>query len=139
MAAQKGSDLLIKVGDGASPEVFTALAGLRSKTLKFNTETVDVTNQDSTGKWRELLEGAGIKSASVSGSGVFTDATADETIRAAKFAGTIKNYQIIIPGFGTVEGPFQISDLQYGGDHNKEVPVDLTLESAGEITWEAAA
>jgi TP901-1 family phage major tail protein len=138
MAAQKGSDLLIKVGDGASPEVFTALAGLRSKTLKFNSETVDITNQDSSNKWRELLEGAGIKSANLSGSGVFKDATSDETVRGAFFAGTIKNYQIIIPGFGTVEGPFQITDLQYGGDHNKEVPVDITLESAGELDWTAA-
>lgn len=138
MAAQKGSDLLIKVGDGASPEVFTALAGLRSKTIKFNSETVDVTNQDSANKWRELLEGAGIKSATLTGSGVFKDAASDETVRAAFFAQTIKNYQVIIPDFGTIEGPFQISDLQYGGDHNKEVPIDLTLESAGELTWQAA-
>lgn len=138
MAAQKGSDMLLKVGDGGSPEAFTALAGLRTKNLQLNAETVDITNSDSANKWRELLAGAGIKSASVSGSGVFKDAAPDETVRASLFAGTIKNYQIVIPDFGTMEGAFQISSLQYAGEHNGEATHEVSLESAGEITFVAA-
>lgn len=138
MAAQKGSDMLIKVGDGASPEVFTALAGLRTKTMAFNAEQVDITNSDSAGKWRELLAGAGIKSMSVSGSGVFTDATVDGTIQTEAFAQTIKNYQIIVPSFGTFEGPFQLTQRQFAGEHNGEVTQELSLESAGAITFTAA-
>jgi TP901-1 family phage major tail protein len=138
MAAQKGSSLLIKIGDGASPEVFTALAGLRTKTLTINAEQVDVTNSDSVNKWRELLAGAGIKSMSASGAGVFTDQTVDGTVRTEMFAQVIKNYQIVVPGFGTFEGLFQMTQLQYAGEHNAEVTWDISLESAGEIAFEAA-
>lgn len=138
MAAQKGSDLLIKIGNSDSPNDFATVAGLRTKTLVFNAESVDVTNSDSLNKWRELLAGAGIKSCSASGSGVFNDAAADETVRAEYFAQTIKDYQIVIPGFGTVEGPFQITQYQFGGEHNAEVTWELALESAGEIAFTAA-
>ena len=138
MAAQKGSDLLIKIGNSDSPSDFVTVAGLRTKTLAFNAESVDVTNSDSVNKWRELLAGAGIKSCSLSGAGVFTDAAADETVRAEYFAQTIKDYQVIIPDFGTIEGPFQITQLNYAGEHNAEVTWDVSLESAGEITFVAA-
>lgn len=138
MSAQKGSDLLVKIGDGGSPESFTAAVGLRTKSMKFNAESVDISNSDSVNKWRELLAGAGLKSATFTGSGVFKDDTTDETIRAEYVAQTIKNYQIVIPGFGTWEGPFQITDLEYSGDHNKEVASNLTLESAGELAWTAS-
>lgn len=138
MAAQKGSDLLIKIGDGGSPESFTSLAGLRTKSIRFNGETVDVTNSDSTNKWRELLAGAGIKSAQLAGAGVFKDATTDETARASFFAGTIKNYQVVIPGFGTIEGAFQITQLEFAGEHNGEVTQSLQLDSAGELAFTAS-
>lgn len=136
--AQKGSGLLLKIGDGASPEIFTAAAGLRSKTITFSDEEVDVTSDDDTTKWRQLLEGGGIKSAAVSGSGVFKDDAAAETIRAAFFAGTHYNYQVVIPAFGTVEGPFQITQLEYAGEHNGEATYSLGLASAGALAFTAA-
>jgi TP901-1 family phage major tail protein len=66
MTAQKGKDLLLKVDtDGAGS--FATVAGLRARMLAFNAAPVDVTDQESAGRWRELLEGAGIKTARVSG------------------------------------------------------------------------
>ncbi|HEU4550998.1 MAG TPA: phage major tail protein, TP901-1 family, partial [Rhizomicrobium sp.] len=94
MTAQRGRDLLIKIGDGGSPESFTSVAGLKATSLAFNAQTVDVTNADSAGMWRELLEG-GIKSASLSGSGVFKDAASDAALRQAFFDGTTMNYQVV--------------------------------------------
>ncbi len=85
MSAQRGKDLLIKTGDGGSPEVFTTVAGLRATTLAFNAQNVDVTNADSTNAWRELLAGGGVKSATLTGSGVFKDAASDATLRTAFF------------------------------------------------------
>jgi TP901-1 family phage major tail protein len=80
MTAQKGKDLLLKVDtDGAGS--FATVAGLRARSLAFNAASVDVTDQESAGRWRELLEGAGIRSARVSGSGIFKDASSDETLR----------------------------------------------------------
>lgn len=137
MTAQRGRDLLIKIGDGASPPVFTSVAGLRATSLAFNAQTVDVTNADSTGMWRELLAG-GVKSAALSGNGVFKDAASDTALRQAFFDGTTNDYQIVIPGFGTIEGPFRITQLQYDGPHDGEVKMAMTLASAGALAFTAA-
>lgn len=134
MAAQKGKDLLLKVLDGSS---YVTVAGLRSRRLAFNAQAVDTTNADSAGRWRELLAGAGLKRANVTGAGVFKDAASDALVRAAFFEGTLKTWQVLIPDFGTVTGPFQISALEIGGDHDREVTFDLTLESAGELAFAA--
>jgi TP901-1 family phage major tail protein len=136
MAAQKGKDLLVKIDDGAG---FVTVAGLRSRRIAFNAETVDVTHAESAGRWRELLEGAGIKRASIAGRGLFKDAATDELMRAAFFDGAVKDYQIVIPDFGTVEGAFQIASLEFSGEHNGEVSYEMSLESAGELTFAAAA
>ena len=138
MTAQKGQDLLLKVDtDGVGS--FATVAGLRARTLAFNAASVDVTDQESAGRWRELLEGAGIKTARVSGSGIFKDAASDETLRQYFFAGTVRDWQMIVPDFGTVEGAFQIVSLEYGGQHDGEVSFDLILESAGALTFTPAA
>ncbi|HTQ15689.1 MAG TPA: phage major tail protein, TP901-1 family [Rhizomicrobium sp.] len=135
MSAQKGKDLLVKIGDGGSPETFTTIAGLRATALAFNAESVDVTNADSAGQWRELLDGGGVASASISGSGVFKDASSDAALRAAFFAQSLANYQIVIPSFGTVSGPFKITALQYDGPYDGELKLSLTLASAGQLSF----
>lgn len=137
MTAQRGRDLLIKIGDGGSPENFTSVAGLKTTSLAFNAQTADITNADSDGMWRELLEG-GVKSASLSGSGVFKDTASDAALRQAFFDGATANYQIVIPGFGTVQGPFRITQLQYEGPHDGEVRAALALASAGALSFTAA-
>jgi TP901-1 family phage major tail protein len=135
MAAQKGKDLLIKIDDGSS---FVTVAGLRTRRLAFNAETVDITHAESAGRWRELLEGAGVKRAGVSGRGLFKDAATDALMRQTFFDGAVKNYQVVIPDFGTVEGPFQITGLEFAGEHNGEVTYELSLESAGALTFAAS-
>jgi TP901-1 family phage major tail protein len=134
MAAQKGKDLLVKIADGAG---YTTVAGLRSRRIAFNAETVDITHADSAGQWRELLEGAGVKRASVVGRGLFKDASTDALMRQTFFDGTVKNYQIVIPDFGTITGAFQITNLEFSGEHNGEVTYELALESAGALTFVA--
>jgi TP901-1 family phage major tail protein len=136
MTAQRGKDLLIKIGDGGAPESFTTVAGLRATALAFNAQTVDVTNSDSTDMWRELLA-AGVKSATITGSGVFKDASSDAAIRAAFFDQTLANWQIVIPSFGVVSGAFKVASLQYDGPYDGELKVSLTLASAGALTFSA--
>lgn len=137
MAAQKGSDILIKV-DSTGAGVFITIGGMRSKSISFNAETVDVSDSDSVNKWRELLEGAGLKSATITGSGVFKDSAGEEDVRGYFFTGAIEEYQFIVPDFGTVEGMFQVTSLDYAGEHNGEATFSMTFESAGELTWTAA-
>jgi TP901-1 family phage major tail protein len=136
MTAQRGRDLLIKIGDGDDPESFTAVAGLKARTLAFNAQAIDITNADSTDGWRELLAG-GIKSAGISGSGVFKDAASDAALRSAFFAGTTPNWQVVIPGFGTVQGAFKLTSLQYDGPYDGEVKISLSLASAGALGFTA--
>lgn len=136
MGAQKGKDLLLKVQD--TPATYLTVAGLRTRAISFNTQTVDVTNQDSVGRWRELLSGAGAKTAKVTGSGIFKDAASDALIRQTMFTGEIRVWQMIIPDFGTVQGAFQITALDLQGRHDGEVTFDIALESAGELTFTAA-
>jgi TP901-1 family phage major tail protein len=135
MTAQKGKDLLLKVGSGEG--VFITIAGLRTRTLMLNAETVDVTHSESAGRWRELLDGAGVRRASLSGSGVFRDGASDARAREIFFAGTLLQWQVVVPSFGTIEGLFQITSLEYRGDHMGEVTFDLSLESAGELSFTA--
>jgi TP901-1 family phage major tail protein len=137
MPAQKGKDLLLKV-DPAGTGTFTTVAGLRSRALSFNTEPVDITHSESAGRWRELLSGAGAKTARVTGAGIFKDAASDEIVRAAVFDGAIHAWQIVIPDFGTVTGPFQITAFELSGRHDGEVAFELALESAGELVFAAA-
>jgi TP901-1 family phage major tail protein len=136
MAAQKGKDLLLRV-DSTGTGSFATVAGLRSRSISFNAETVDITHADSAGEWRELLAGAGVKSARITGTGIFKDAASDATIRAYVFDGTIRDWQVVIPDFGTVEGLFQIGSFELSGRHDGEVAFEMTLESAGELTFTA--
>ncbi len=134
MAVQAGKDLLVKV-DMTSDGQFETIAGLRATRVSFNAETVDVTSLDSAGGWRELLVGAGVRSASISGSGVFRDEGTDERARQLFFDGLTPDFQIIIPDFGIVEGPFQVAAIEYAGSLNGEATYELSLQSAGALAF----
>ncbi len=137
MAVQNGKDLLVKIdltGDGN----FQTVAGLRATRVSFNAESVDVTSLESGGGWRELLGGAGVKSAAISGSGIFRDAASDERARQIFFDGQVPDFQVVIPDFGTVEGPFQVTAIEYAGTHDGEATYEMALASAGQLTFTAA-
>jgi TP901-1 family phage major tail protein len=136
MAVQNGKDLLLKV-DRTGGGQFETVAGLRATRIAFNAETVDVTSLESAGGWRELLSGAGVKSASISGSGIFRDAATDERARQIFFDGEVPRFQVVIPSFGIVEGPFMITALEYAGSHNGEATYEVTLASAGQLLFTA--
>ena len=134
MAVQKGSAVLMKIGNAGSPETFTTIGALRSTSITINSETIDVTNKDSS-RNRALLADAGIKSFSISGSGVFTDSASEQTILTNFSSSTFKNYQFLVPDFNTFTGAFQITTIEYAGSYNGEVTYSMSFESAGAITF----
>lgn len=136
MGAQNGKDLLVKVDMNGSG-LFETIAGLRATRVSFNAESVDVTSLESQGGWRELLSGAGVKSAAISGSGVFKDEGTDERARQLFFDGETPAFQVIIPDFGIVEGPFQVTAIEYAGTHNGEATYEMSMASAGALTFTA--
>jgi len=137
MAVQNGKDLLIKV-DATGTGSFETLAGLRATRISFNAESVDVTNTSSADGWRELLAGAGVKTAALSGSGVFRDEATDERARQIFFDGELPEFQVIIPDFGTVQGKFQITAIEYAGAHNGEATYEMSMASGGALSFTAA-
>jgi len=148
MAAQQGRALLMKIGDGASPETFATIGGLRSTSISMNDEAVDITNKDDAGH-RKLLAGGGVNSVSISGSGVFTDDTQEVLVRTSYYAqqntsdgssaqtAAFKNFQFLVPNLGTFTGSFMIASLEYAGEYNGEVTYSMSFESAGYITFAA--
>ena len=136
MAAQKGKDLLLKADDGTG--AFITIAGLRTRRFSLNADSVDITSSESPGRWRELLSGAGLLRASIAGTGIFKDASSDLLMRQNFFNGVIGNWQVVVPGFGIIAGAFQITSLDYRGEHAAEVTFDLALESAGALTFTAS-
>jgi len=127
---------LVKI-DMTGGGMFETAAGLRATRISLNAETVDVTSLESTSGWRELLGGAGVKTASISGSGVFKDEATDERARQIFFDGETPDFQVIVPGFGTLEGAFQITSIEYAGSHNGEATYELSLASAGALSFVA--
>ena len=134
MAVQSGKDLLVKIDINGSLQ-FETIAGLRASRISFNAEAVDVTSLESAGGWRELLAGAGVRSASISGSGVFRDGTTDQRAQQVFFDGEVPRFQVVIPDFGTVEGAFQITSLEYAGSYNGEATYEISMASAGVISF----
>jgi TP901-1 family phage major tail protein len=136
MAAQNGKDLLIKV-DMSDDGQFQTLAGLRATRVSFNAEAVDVTSLESPGGWRELLGGAGVRSAAISGAGVFRDAASDERARQIFFDGLTPDFQVVIPDFGIIEGAFQVTSIEYAGAHDGEATYEMAMASAGALSFTA--
>ncbi|MBV6658315.1 MAG: phage major tail protein, TP901-1 family [Devosiaceae bacterium] len=138
MTAHSGRTLLLKV-DAASAGTFQTVGGLRVQGLELSQDLVDVTHGESTGRWRELLGDAGLRRGRVSGSGLFRDSASDELVRQLFFDGVVAPWQLIVPSFGTIEGPFVVSALDYEGRHDDAITFALTLESAGPLTFAALA
>ena len=139
MAGQKGRDVLIRISDGAEPESFNTVAGVRTSTFELNQKGVDATSMESPDGWRELLAGAGLRWVRVRGRGLFKDAASDERMRAVFMGGELCRFRLTVPGLGELTGPFQISQLGWGGTHDGEATFSIDLQSAGAIPFEAAS
>ena len=132
MGIEKGSAFLLKVGDGAGTPVYATVAGLRTTQLSINGETVVITNKAS-GGWRELLSGAGTRSVSVSGSGVFTGSAAEVRLKGNALAGLLDDYELSFESGERMRGKFLLARLDYSGDFNGERSYALSLESSGAV------
>ena len=140
MAKQLGRTLLVKIGDGAGSEAFTAIAGLNSKSITINNSAIDVTTPDATTPSGALFAQSlnGLKSVSVSGDGIFLDESAQEgrlnTI--AMQADPVANFELVVPDFGTYSGEFRVTSLEFDGETEGEATFSLSLESNGTVTYQ---
>lgn len=132
MGVEKGSAFLLKVADGGDPVAYATMAGLRTTQLSVNGEAVNVTSKDS-GGWRELLSGAGVRSVSVSGAGIFTGSAAETRLRSHALGGVLDDYELSFESGERMRGRFLVTRLDYAGDYNGERSYTLNLESSGPV------
>ncbi len=132
MAVEKGSAFLLKVGDGGTPVVYTTIAGLRTTQMSINADKIVITNKGS-GGWRELLSGAGVRSVSLAGAGVFSGTAAELRLKASALAGLLDSYEVSFESGERLHASFLITRLDYAGDFNGERSYTLALESSGAV------
>lgn len=132
MAAEKGSAFLLKIGNGLEPLAFSTVAGMRATQMQVNGEGVNVTSKES-GGWRDLLSGAGVRSVSVSASGIFTGSAAELRVKSNALAGTLDDYELSFESGERLRGLFLVTRLDYSGDYNGERNYALSLESSGPV------
>lgn len=132
MTAQTGAAFLLKLADGAQPPAYAVVAGLRTTQMSINGDSVVVTHKQS-GGWRELLSGAGVRSVSVSASGIFLGSEAEAQVRAHALSGTLGDYELSFEDGERLRGRFLVQRLDYAGDFNGERTYTLQLESSGAV------
>ncbi len=136
MAMQRGKDILLKLKQ-ADGDIYETIGGMRASEIAFNAQPVDVTNANSSGRWREFLSDSGMRTARISGEGVFRDETADEMMRALFFDSGTASWELTLPDFGVLSGEFALTVLNYAGNYDGEVRWRMELQSAGEINFAA--
>ncbi len=134
MPAEKGSAFLLKIGDGALPINYTTIAGLRATTLAINASPVDVTTKTS-GGWSEILSGAGLKSVTLTGSGIFMNSAAELRARNNALSSVVDDYAVMFETSDTLRGRFFITKLDFAGDYNGERTYTMTLQSTGAVSF----
>lgn len=127
MPSHKGRDFLLKIGDGATPvETFTTIGAARTAALSLNNNPVDSTTMSDAGI-QTLAAEAGTQSMQITLDGLFKDSNAEETLRAAAFARTPKNFQLAFPNGDVYQASFVISEYSRGGTHDGLETFSATL------------
>ena len=139
MAAGKGSSFLLKDNSTGTP---ATIGGLRSTSMTINGEMVDITSKDSNAfissgndKARDLLQGGGVRSLTISASGVFTDSSTENIMRGFAFDGAIQNYDLVFSDGSKISGAFLVTSYERAGEFNGEETYSVTLESSNTITY----
>lgn len=135
--AKAGRLFQLKMGDGATPENFTIIGGLKASSIKLSAGLIDTTDMASN-DWKELLSGYGVRSVSISGSGIFKN-DAEEALIRSKFLNNLTwNYQLVDADLNIIQGSFMIKDLEYKGSDKDAVTYQFSMESNGAVTYTAS-
>lgn len=144
MSQQNARELVIKRGDGASPEVFTFVCGIRTRSFQMANAQIDTTVPSCENPANPIVATArpGRQTITFSGDGLFdSDEIGKAVADDARLQRIDVNYQVIVPGYGTFEGPFFVSDFQWNGDMEDPMAFSATwIPLSGDaLTFTAAA
>jgi predicted secreted protein len=113
-------------------EVFKTIGGLRTNSLSFASEAIEISNHGSN-QWRQIKDGAGFRTMSVSGDGVYTNAANYRQMELDALANNLVCLGFVDVSSGRVyHGCFKIVSLEVSGEFNGEANYSLSAESADE-------
>ncbi|MBI1215686.1 MAG: hypothetical protein GC185_07700 [Alphaproteobacteria bacterium] len=138
MTSQKGRDLLLKIGDGGAPETFTTIGAARAVAMTLDNAPVDSTTMDADGI-QSLSPDAGVQNMQLRLDGLFKDAVAEETLRAAAFGRTACNYLLQFPNGDSYTAAFVVMDYARSGAHDGLESFSVTLRRSGAGSFTAGA
>lgn len=138
----RGTKILVKIGDGGSPEAFThncSVNGARSFQLTSQTNDVNVPDCDDPDLMAWIESEKVSLGATVSGAGILNSPDTEFFYNYAK-SPDAKNCRIVVDvagadGGGYFAGAFLCTDFQINGDRGNKALIQITLKSTGEVTW----
>lgn len=133
VGALKGRNILLKIGNGTSPQVFSTIGGIQSRSISINNDTVDITTSDEA-PWRQFMGNTGMRSVSISGSGVFKNEAAIRAVEDLALNGNLQEFQVVFANGDIFQGLFAVSSLEYSGEHTAEQKYSISMDSASIIT-----
>lgn len=133
MATSAGRNLLMALGSG-SPLTYTTIAAATSNNITFNSTEVDETTMDDAGV-RKLKAGAGVRSATMSLEGVFSDAAGQASLMTAANAGTHVALRLQDSTNSlSITGIFQVTSFDLTGAEGDVQKFSIGFASAGAVT-----
>jgi len=135
MTQHKGRTLLIKISNGdddPGPETFSNLCGLTTRSFNMSANEVDTTTPDCIEPGGPVVKTAepGIQNRTFSGSGKFVSGAVSKRLLGHVRAGTIFRAQVIVPGDGTYEGGWFVSEFEYSGEMEGNMDFSATFVAA---------
>lgn len=135
----KSKKVRVLLGDGATPEVFTAACALREKSFNRSKETnstaIPDCDPDAPAGYTE--SDVVSQSATISGSGVMTLGDFDRWEAAWNSSESVSVRHVTTYGDGTVvtrEGKFHLTSFEEGASDGEVVQVSFTMENDGPVT-----
>jgi TP901-1 family phage major tail protein len=138
---QVGRLLLIQLGDGNSPETFSNLCGLKTRSFDLTTASVDTTIPSCTnpGDVVQKTGRPGQASRSFTGSGAYVAGANMSAFMTHVIGATVFNANVIVPGLGTFTGSFFVSSFTVSGDVDPNMEFNATFEAAAPLAFTAEA
>lgn len=130
-----GSALTIDSTDATvNYQAFKTIGGLRTSTFSFSSDNIDVSNHGSN-QWKNIKSGAGMRSASVSGSGVYTNAANYRAMEVSAVANTQVKLAFVDVNAGRIyDGYFKINSLEASGEYDGEASFSMSADSNGTVS-----
>ena len=136
-----GRTLLIKIGDGADPEVFSNLCGLKTRSFNLSAGEVDTTIPDcaNPGNVVQKTSRPGIANRTFTGSGAYVAGANMSAFMVHVINATAFNAQVVVPGLGTFSGSWFVTDFSASGDVEPNMEFSATFTAADVLTFTAEA